>query len=663
MSSLGSLSVAVSGMNAARMGLNVVGHNIANSTAPGYSRQRVLQNNFAYINASFATRANLTTMRGGVNMMQRGIGTDISSINQVRDMFIDISYRRELGRLGYHTPIADTGMEIQLLLSELQGAFPTQTVFNDIWEALNELSTNQSAIEVRANFISTAATFITKMNSVHAHLRVYQQNLNNQVKSTVVRINQLLEQIAQLNESIAREETHSRRDDRLFLGDNANDLRDRRNLALDELSNLLHITFREDERGHIEIRSGNSILLSSGNIVNRIGLKQAAPGSNLVMPIITNTREILPYDTDPTLFRQLFNLNDEISAYRGNDSGRLLGLLVARGLSMEDSYTPERLAQLVADLPALEAAYAAAIGGGFGPGDPIYDAALEALNANLNAQNRMRFNMETALIPRTMMHIDTLFNHVVTLINDAVSPWTFREVGTNNPITQAQIDAGTHIPQTQLNPITGLIEPIRFRHDEAMPFDNGNPPARNYLPVFVRGYTGGQPYLPRFIEDPVLGWILNEPEPHDLLNRRTLYTVGNVTVNPAFFRDGGSNKLALSLDSNAVDDTTLVNRLMDAWKDELVNFPGVQPRMSIDNAYRHLVSVLADDTNEALGFVQEQTTLVQFIDNKRQSIKGVSMDEELSFMLIFQHAYNANARMVNMLDSMLDTLINGLRSR
>jgi len=577
-------------MNAARMGLNVVGHNLANSTAPGFSRQRILQHNFAYVNFQGASRANLNSGRGGTDPMQRGLGTNVTSTTQIRDLFIDISYRRELGRLGFHAPIADTGFEIEMLLSELHGALPTQTVFNDIWDALNELSVNQSGLEVRNNFIATAVTFLNKMNSVHSHLRAYQQNLNNQVKSTVIRVNQLLEQVAQLNVSIAANEGHSLRDDRWFFGDNANDLRDRRNNALDELSSLLHITFWEDARGMVSIRSGGSELLSGGIDVNRIGLKQSAPGTNLVLPVITNSRDVLPYDAPSGTYQLLFDVNDEIAAHRGNDSGRLLGLIIARGLSEEDSYSPQRLA--AAQLAGDQAEY-----------------------------DRIRFNLTTSMIPRTMMQIDTLFNQVITMINNAVSPITA---------------AGERDPNA--------------------PFDANN--ERTHLPVFVRNYANGT-YVPRFVDDGSGTYVYVQPNPYDPTEANTLYRIGNVFINPALLRDGGPNLLALSLSANAQDDTTLVLDLMEQWKSENVVFFGMDHRpMSLDTAYRQMITDNSNATSQALGFVREQTTLVQAIDNRRQSVMSVSMDEELSFMLTFQHAYNANARMVNMLDSMMDTIIN-----
>jgi flagellar hook-associated protein 1 FlgK len=48
------------------------------------------------------------------------------------------------------------------------------------------------------------------------------------------------------------------------------------------------------------------------------------------------------------------------------------------------------------------------------------------------------------------------------------------------------------------------------------------------------------------------------------------------------------------------------------------------------------------------------------VEQRRQSTSAVSLDEEMTNMIQFQHAYNASARMVTMIDEMLDKIVNGL---
>lgn len=81
---------------------------------------------------------------------------------------------------------------------------------------------------------------------------------------------------------------------------------------------------------------------------------------------------------------------------------------------------------------------------------------------------------------------------------------------------------------------------------------------------------------------------------------------------------------------------------------------------SSDDFVKSLVSNLGVDAQEALRMSKNQKKLIVEVENKRQSIMGVSFDEEVSEMIKFQHAYNANARMLTTMDEILDVLINRL---
>ncbi len=73
-----------------------------------------------------------------------------------------------------------------------------------------------------------------------------------------------------------------------------------------------------------------------------------------------------------------------------------------------------------------------------------------------------------------------------------------------------------------------------------------------------------------------------------------------------------------------------------------------------------MISNLGVDGQEAHRRVENQDLILNQIENERMSIMGVSLDEEMSEMIKFQHAYNASARMVTTLDEQLDTIINRL---
>ncbi|MGV8145782.1 MAG: flagellar hook-associated protein FlgK [Alkaliphilus sp.] len=73
---------------------------------------------------------------------------------------------------------------------------------------------------------------------------------------------------------------------------------------------------------------------------------------------------------------------------------------------------------------------------------------------------------------------------------------------------------------------------------------------------------------------------------------------------------------------------------------------------------KSLISNLGVDSQEAVRMVFNQNVLTDQVENQRQAISGVSLDEEMAKMIQFQHAYNASARMITTMDEMLDIIVN-----
>lgn len=73
---------------------------------------------------------------------------------------------------------------------------------------------------------------------------------------------------------------------------------------------------------------------------------------------------------------------------------------------------------------------------------------------------------------------------------------------------------------------------------------------------------------------------------------------------------------------------------------------------------KSLISNLGVDTQEAIRMQDNQTVLIDQVDINRQSISGVSLDEEMANMIQFQHSFNANSRMITTIDEMIETIIN-----
>ena len=77
--------------------------------------------------------------------------------------------------------------------------------------------------------------------------------------------------------------------------------------------------------------------------------------------------------------------------------------------------------------------------------------------------------------------------------------------------------------------------------------------------------------------------------------------------------------------------------------------------------FSNVVDQLGIKSQEAKRQVKNQTLTLSSIDDSRQQVAGVSLDEELSYLIQYQHAYNANAKIISTIDELLDVVVNGLK--
>jgi flagellar hook-associated protein 1 FlgK len=82
--------------------------------------------------------------------------------------------------------------------------------------------------------------------------------------------------------------------------------------------------------------------------------------------------------------------------------------------------------------------------------------------------------------------------------------------------------------------------------------------------------------------------------------------------------------------------------------------------ISLDGFYQSIIGQMSVDAQQANRLKSNSETLQGAVEQRRQSTSAVSLDEEMTNMIQFQHAYNASARMVTMIDEMLDKIVNGL---
>ena len=374
MSSLGSIYLGVSGLNSSQNALNTTAHNLANVDTKGYARQQVLLRDFGYVNWG----------ENHISTFQKGLGVDFQTVRQVRDVFLDKAYRQEVGREAFYDAGYQAIAEVEDLFGELEGVAFQDTI-HDLWRSLQTLANEPNNIETRASFVQSAVTFIERAENISYQIKDYQVNLNIQIKDTVNRINSIGDEIKDLNHKIRAYESNG--------VENANDLRDQRNVLLDELGKLVSITYREDHNGVVTVNV-EGVSFVSEDMVSHMDVKKANPGTDMLVPVWPSHKNA-----------EVFNFDRIPSSEANTDIGSLKGLLLVRG-DKEANYL---------DIPVRKSPEGE---------DEVADAEYEAKVKEYNLR------IESSAIMNIQAQFDQLIHGIATTINDILCPNTKLADGT-----------------------------------------------------------------------------------------------------------------------------------------------------------------------------------------------------------------------------------------
>lgn len=213
-------------LNAFRQGIDVAGHNMMNVKTEGYSRQRV------DLSSTFYTPS--------APPGQIGTGVQIDQIKRIRDEFLDFQYRSELSELGYWSKINGLYETVQLYIveptSSTSGVKGIRAHFDAFWKSLQTLQTNPEQAAAREAVVQAAKSLGTQLDTLVQGYDQYASIVNEEVKSYVDQANAMLHEVAALNRQIYTAKG---------MGQNPNDLLDKRDLLLDKLTEMLGVDIQE----------------------------------------------------------------------------------------------------------------------------------------------------------------------------------------------------------------------------------------------------------------------------------------------------------------------------------------------------------------------------------------------------------------------------------
>ena len=618
MSLFGSLNVGTSGLKVSQYGLNVVAHNLANVDTEGYVRQQVVLDTAMVNNIGWS----------GTNTMQVGLGVDPRAVRQVRDFFLDAAYRSEIGRQGYYDSQSAAASEIEELFGELNGvAF--QDTLNDLWVSMQELSKEPDSRVTQATFIENSGAFLERAEKIYKELRSYQRDLNTTIENQVSRINEIGKSITELNKKIALYEADKR--------ENANDLRDERNNLLDELSQMVKIDYRESESGIVNVNVEGVPFVTDASYykMGTMSMADYRTANGIDLPL-DESADMLMVVWPQLGGRDVFDWSVVPSSSANTDIGGLKGLIQARGTKIgkyTDIPIEPKQEDFTDEYGVLDA--------------DAYKLAVKQYDADTAQYN---LTTESSIVMRTQAQFDQLVHGIMTTINDALCP--NREVTLGDDIT-------VKLPNGELKTLeAGTTIKIFDEKNAPIGLDRNNTAGTE---LFTRKTVD------RYMEpqDIMLadGSVIQDARIYnweDTNDNYTLYTLGETEINRALLSDKSKLPI-LSPDRTGDFDIKMIEGLMEKWQEPFATLsPNTLTFNNFTGYYTQFTGSIASKGNEYRTLADNQQAMAGSIQEKRSGITGVSSDEELTYLIKFQQAYNASARYINVIDEMLEHVIERL---
>jgi len=607
------------GLVAHNQGLQTVGHNLTNSSTEGYSRQRV---EFGTMEPLYLPQLNREETAG-----QIGQGVIAVRIERMRDELLDTRIVAQQGGLGYW----DTRDKYMAILEQVHNEpteVSTRTQMDKFWDAWQELSLHPSELAPREAVVQRGKTLIDSIHEQYRQLSMTRDMVQEDIEIVTAQANDLSRQIARLNEEILKSEA---------MGDNPNDLYDRRDVLVEKLALIVPVTvdrrdpdeFMVHVDGHILVQgkiargfkmssgaeSGGYPRVLWGDTGDEAFIRQGQLGGMLEMRDVDIKDEIASLDTMTLTFTDLVN-EVHRSAY---------GLNGKTGI---DFFT---------EMPSVNN-----IAGNYDRnGDGLYDHSyiyrLTGGNA-LDAQEQIGLAGTIRLSgPRGLVDVEY---RPTDTVGDLV-----RRVNDSGADVTARLTAGGTLQLRAKTSSDGESPDFVIRHVE----DSGG---------FLAGYAGilsGSGQTGAFNWDQIDA-VASLKGGVDYSVAPLAHPSGWIEVSGAVTGDLTSVAAGMGMNGKPAEAGDGSAALAIARLRTAPVMVGSQK--TFDDYFADAVASVGLRGERAERMAETQSRIVKNLTDTRQSISGVNVDEELSNMIKFQHGYAAAAKFISMMDTMLDTIIN-----
>lgn len=604
------LDIAYTGVQAANAKLNTTANNIANVDTKGYTRQE-------------ATQVASDALRISQSYGMAGTGVTVTDINQVRNEFYDVKYWQAQTNLGQYDMKMYYMYQIEDYFTDKDTVEGFEPIFSAMFDSLEEVYKQAGTPSTKTQFIGAAGDLCEYFNAQATNLEKLQLGVNEEIKNKVDEINSIAEQIATLNKQINTIEVNHLR---------ANELRDKRNLLIDQLSKIVDVEVRETP---IYTTPGGSE--KSGIYTYEVSI---AGGQILVQGYEYNTLECVARSAEEKvnqsdadgLFEIKWSNTMDFNLYGANLGGELKGLIEVRDGNNEEYF--HGTTKGVKD-----------------NGDGTYTVTIEVPNKDYLT------DMNKCTLPDSGQ---------LTLVNTKYKYSGFEFNGTNPPTYTFTIkpDAGQAAPtifdgkeasvgtkidyqgipyyQEQMNEWVRIFAKAMNDIEKTAVDEEGNP--AEVLFTAKDKVNGTEIKFDDSLAD-------NKYKSSDSDYYRL--TAGNISVNNEMVKD--ASKFGTTVDIKKGGDAQDVTELLLTVQDDKnkVNFRGCSAKEFL----QCITSDIALSANNAKTFTENYTNINKSVSQTRLSISGVDNDEEALHLVKFQEAYNLSAKVMQIMTEIYDRLI------
>jgi len=248
---MSNFAIGISGLDAARKGLDVIGNNVANAATEGYHKQRI------NLSPSFSKQQGSVMIGGGV---------DVQSVSRIIDSLLEDQLLSQQALQGQTTQEYSTLATVEGAFGELTAGSGLNAEIDRFFGALGDLSAHPDEVIWQDQAVSAAQSLAGRFRTLSDSLSGIESQIRLEVENTVEQVNTLAGQIARLNADIQKIE---------ISGAEANNLRDERDHLITQLVALIGVQTQQRNYGIVDVNVGGiPIVAGTSTIKLEVGLDQ-----------------------------------------------------------------------------------------------------------------------------------------------------------------------------------------------------------------------------------------------------------------------------------------------------------------------------------------------------------------------------------------------------